>query len=159
MNPAQRILMAHLQAPEFLAGVAQGWWGHVVDERVTWPKVLLWVAAPERPGAPKRFHVRLDFEQYPAQPPTGNITDPATTELMAFAQRPKGCAGSRFAKVMRTDWEHGRAFYHPYDRVAASSHPNWATEIPRKRWTPSHTVSHWLSEFHALFHSEEYVGV
>lgn len=159
MDPAHRILMAHLQAPEFLAGAAQGWWGHVVDERVAWPNLLLWIAAPMRPGAPEHFHVRLDFDQYPTKPPTGNIADPATTELMPFAQRPKGRADSRFAKVMRTDWEDGRAFYHPFDRVASFSHPNWATDVPRKRWTSSHTVTHWLLEFHALFHSEEYVGV
>jgi hypothetical protein len=60
---------------------------------------------------------------------------------------------------MRTDWEGGRAFYHPYDRVAASSHPDWATTIPRKRWSPMHTVTHWVAEFHALFQSEDYVGV
>ncbi|THD11266.1 DUF7665 family protein [Metallibacterium scheffleri] len=159
MEPAQQILMSHLQAPEFTSGAAEGWWGHVVDKRVVWPQVLLWIAAPEQPNAPDRFYVRLDFAGYPNQPPTGNVVDPDTWEPTPLTKRPKGQANSRFAKVMRVDWEGGRAFYHPFDRHATSSHTDWATNNPRKRWTPAHTVTHWLAEFHALFQSEEYVGV
>lgn len=158
-DPAQRILMEHLQSPEFLAGAAEQWWGHAVDDSVAWAHVLLWIAAPARPNAPERFYVRLDFTKYPNQAPTGNVVDPATFEPMALAQRPKGPPNSRFAKVMRTDWEGGRAFYHPYDRFAASSHPDWTTTMPLKRWSPTHTVTHWVAEFHALFQSEDYVGV
>lgn len=159
MDPAKHILMAHLRAPEFLAGAAQGWWGWVEDAPVAWPVVVLWLAVPARPGAPDRWYVRLDFSGYSSQAPTGNVADPHTGELLAVDRRPKGRADSRFAKVMRTDWEGARAFYHPFDRHATASHANWATDLPRKRWTPSHTVTHWLAEFHALFHSEDYLGV
>ncbi len=159
MEPSQRILLAHLQAPEFHAGAAGGWWGYVADDRVPWPHVLLWIAAPERPGAPDRFHARLDVTGYPGEAPTGNLVEPVSWEPLDPARRPKGSAESRFARVMRTDWEGGRAFYHPFDRVAAKSHPDWPTTMPRKQWTATHTITRWLEEFHALFQSEEYVGV
>ncbi len=159
MEPAQRVLMSHLQAPEFLSGAAEGWWGHVADARVTWPQVLLWIATPARPGAPDRFFFRLDLTGYPGDAPTGTFVDRKAWEPLELAHRPKGLEGSRFAKVVRTDWESGRAFYHPFDRVAAKSHPDWATTMPRKQWTAAHTIARWLEEFHALFESEEYVGV
>lgn len=159
MAPDQRIVTEHLQTPEFRSGVADGIWGHIEVEQVPWPHVLLWIAAPARKDAPDRFHVRLDCTGYPTDAPTGNLVDPCSWGPLDAARRPKGRTGSRFARVMRTDWEGGRAFYHPFDRRAAKSHPDWPKAMPRKLWTPAHTLTSWLEEFYALFQSDDYLGV
>ena len=60
----------------------------------------------------------------------------------------------------RTDWENGRAFYHPYDRVAAQGHADWPAKYPHLVWNPAtHTLVDLLSELHALLHCPDYHGV
>jgi hypothetical protein len=79
--------------------------------------------------------------------------------MLALEKRPKGRPGSRFAKVFRTDWEGGRAFYHPYDRAAANSHADWPSTQPHLVWNANHTIVDYLAEFHALLNSGDYLGV
>lgn len=159
VDPAQRLMAADLQSPEFLAGAAEGLWGQVTDPAPAWPLVLFWIAVPPRPSAPERMHLLLNAAGYRATPPTGTFGDPETGQPLDLTRRPKGREHSRFARVFRTDWEGGRAFYHPYDRVAANSHGDWAANMPRKVWTPQHSIVDYLDEFHALFQSEDYLGV
>ena len=61
--------------------------------------------------------------------------------------------------IFRTDWENGRAFYHPFDRAAVKSHPNWPKEQPHLIWTPERAIVDFLDEFHRLLHSGDYIGV
>ena len=159
MELAEQILEFDLQSPEFVSGAAAGLWGRIRHDSAQWPKLLVWLAAPPRVHSPDRYHVLLDVTGYRVDAPTGTFVDQQTLAQLETAHRPKGAEGSRFAKVFRTDWEEGRAFYHPYDRFAASSHADWATKIPHKVWTPNHTIVDWLDEFHGLFQSGDYLGV
>ena len=121
--------------------------------------MVLWIRAASRQGAPDGYHVALDLDGYRAAAPTGTFWDPATGTMLDAANRPKGKPNSRFAKVFRTDWEGGRAFYHPYDRRAADSHGNWRTQQPHLVWTSDRTIVDYLEEFHSLLNSDDYVGV
>jgi hypothetical protein len=141
----------------------KGYWGlsgtDMQAEQPEWPLRILWVAAVPRVNAPVRFYLQLDFSDYRTVPPTGTFWDPATKSPLDHNKRPKGKKDSRLAKVFRTDWEGGRAFYHPYDRVAAKGHPNWATEQPSLIWDCSHTIVDYLEEMHSLLNSGDYLGL
>ena len=164
MNPPdQRLFEADLLSAEFRNGLVKGLWGsadaNAVPDGAAWPNVFFWMAATPRANAPDRFYVALDAAGYRAVPPTGTFWDRAAKATLEFGKWPKGRPNSRFAKVFRTDWENGRAFYHPYDRVALQSHPNWAQEQPHLVWTSSHTIVDYLEEFQALLTGGDYLGV
>lgn len=162
LPPDQRTLQADLADAPFLIGVEKGQWGLAElpphPGGLAWPHLLLWVAAGPRPNAPDRFHVRLDCQGYPTVPPTGTLWDPAENQQLPPAPRPKGTG--QVAMMFRTDWENGRAFYHPYDRVAAQGHGDWSQKYPHLVWNPAtHTLVDLLSEIHALLHTPDYHGV
>jgi hypothetical protein len=162
VRPDQRLFEADVASAAFRAGALKGYWGlagtDVLPEQPAWPLRILWIATAARPNAPDRNYVQLDLSDYRTVPPTGTFWDPATRALLEVAKRPKGRPGSRFAKIFRTDWEGGRAFYHPYDRVAAKGHPKWATEQPSLVWGNSHTIVDYLEEFHSLLNCGDYLG-
>ena len=155
-SPSQRLFEADLQSAEFCSGVLKEYWGVAAQD---WPQVILWIRAASRTGAPDRYYVALDLEGYRAAAPTGTFWDPATKAMLDAARRPKGKDDSRFAKVFRTDWKKGRVFYHPYDRVASGSHPDWRTQQPHLVWTSDRTIVDYLEEISSLLNSDDYVGV
>ena len=155
-SPSQRLFEADLRSAEFCSGVLKEYWGVAAQD---WPQVILWIRAARREGAPDRFHVALDLEGYRTAAPTGTFWDPSTETMLHAERRPKGKEGSRFAKVFRTDWKKGRAFYHPYDRVAAGSHGEWRAQQPHLVWTSDHTIVDYLEEIHFILNSDDYVGV
>jgi len=163
LQPDQRLFEADLLCPDFRSGAIKGRWGvaeaDVMPVGLTWPNVILWMKALSRPNSPDRFYVALDCAGYRAASPTGTFWDPIAKETLAFAKRPKGKPNSRFAKVFRTDWKNGEAFYHPYDRIAAKGHEKWAREQPHLVWDSNHTIVDYLEEFHALLQSGDYLGV
>ena len=163
LSPDQRLFEVDLQLPEFRDGVAKGLWGlaeaEALPDRAAWPNVHLWMAAASRGEAPNRYYVALNLSDYRTVPPTGTFWDPVKKATLEFAKRPKGRVGSRFAMVFRTDWENGRAFYHPYDRVAAQGHGDWAKDLRHLIWTSSHTIVDYLEEFQSLLMSPDYLGV
>jgi hypothetical protein len=118
--------------------------------------MVVWIAAAPRPDAPERFFVRLDCQNYPLDPPTGNFWDPSDNCPLPFASRPKG-GGKAFS--FRVDWEGGRAFYHPYDRVAAKSHPDWVQKHAHLVWDRNHTISDLLEQIYDILHCPDYTGV
>jgi len=162
-KPDQRLFEEDLASVEFRSGALKGWWGlppqELLSEDFRWPKRLLWIAAAPRQTSPDRFYIALDADGYRSVPPTGSFWDPVTRALLEVSKRPRGRAHSRFAKVFRTDWNSGTAFYHPYDRIAAKSHPDWAKERPHLAWTCEHTIVDYLEEFHALLNGGDYLGV
>ncbi len=155
-SPSQRLFEADLRSAEFRSGVLKGYWDVAAQN---WPQVVLWICAASRQGAPNGYHVAVDLDGYRAAAPTGTFWDPAIGATLDAAKRPKGKPNSRLAKVFRTDWEKGQAFYHPYDRRAADSHPNWRTQQPHLVWTSDRTIVDYLEEFHSLLNSDDYVGV
>lgn len=120
---------------------------------------ILWVQTAPRAEAPDRFYLQLDLEGYRTVSPTGTFWDPSTEASLAHDKRPKGKIDSRCAKVFRTDWEGGRAFYHPYDRLAAAGHQQWTTEQPSLIWDCAHTIVDYLEEIHSLLNSGDYLGL
>lgn len=159
LRPDQRQLEADLQSAAFRNGVLKACWGVESPAGLSWPKVTLWIGAAARSGAPDRFHLMLDFDGYRGVPPTGTFWDPSTGAMLAENRRPRGKPDSRFSKVFRTDWEGGRAFYHPYDRIAAQSHPDWASAQPHLVWHRNCTIVDCLEEYHTLLRSEDYLGI
>lgn len=163
--PDQRLFEADLSSADFRSGVLKGWWGEgeaqVRPDTLAWPSVILWIDAAERQGAPDRYHLALNCAGYRTASPTGAFWDPTAKTILDKQKWPKGKPNSRFAKVFRTDtWQHaGRAFYHPYDRVAISDHRQWHREQPHLVWDDKHTIVDYLEEFRALLQSGEYLGV
>lgn len=162
-KPDQRLFAADLDSAEFRVGALKGYWGlagtEVLPEPPEWPVRILRVQSAAREGAPDRFFLRLDLEGYRTASPTGTFWDLNTGAALIAEKRPKGKKDSRCAKVFRTDWEGGGAFYHPYDRVAATGHPQWITEQPSLIWGSNHTIVDYLEEIHSLLNSGDYLGI
>ena len=162
-KPDQRLFEADLASAEYRAGVLKEYWGlagtDVLAEQPAWPARVLWIAAAPRTNAPDRYYVQLDLSDYRTVPPTGTFWDPILKSTLEFAKRPKGRPDSRCAKVFRTDWESGRALYHPYDRVAATGHTDWPKEQPSLIWDSDHTIVDYLDEIHSLLNSGDYIGL
>lgn len=162
-TPDQRLFEDDLLSAEFRAAVLEGSWDlagtDVLPEALTWPRRVFWITAAARTNAPDRFYVHLDLAGYRSVAPTGTFWDPGTKAALDFAKRPKGKPESRCARVFRTDWQNGSAFYHPYDRVAAQGHPGWAVEQPHCLWTSNHTIVDYLEEFHSLLNGGDYIGL
>jgi hypothetical protein len=163
-QPDKRLFEADLASAEFRNGMVNGWWGVPDDGTLpagvlVWPRIVLWIAAAPRNDAPERYYLSLDLAGYRSAAPTGTFCDPATGSMLEAAKRPKGRAETRFARVFRTDWKGGRAFYHPYDRVAANGHKDWSLTQPHLVWTANHTIVDYLAEFHALLNSGDYLGI
>lgn len=162
-RPDQRLFDADVAGAEFRIGLMNGWWGLADGEslpaELKWPHALLWIAAPSRENAPSRYHLRLDLAGYRAASPTGAFWDVENQVRLPLEKWPKGKVGTRFAKVFRTDWENGVAFYHPYDRFAAGSHGEWPKAQPHLVWTGNHTIVDYLAEFHTLLQCGDYLGV
>jgi hypothetical protein len=161
-QPDQRLFEEDLSSAEFRVGAAKGLWGvpspEMLPDDLPWPKRILWIAASARADAPDRFYVSMDVAGYRSVPPTGTFWDTATKSALDLAMRPKGKPDSRFAKVFRADWNNA-AFYHPYDRVAAKDHPDWAKQQPHIVWTNNHTIVDYLEEFYSLLNCGDYLGV
>jgi hypothetical protein len=156
-RPDERALRDDLHGAVFRLGVVDGLWGvgQAIDE--TWPNALVWVAASARDGAPDRYYFRLECSNYPNEPPTGSFWNPDAQAPLELTKRPKG--HGRVGKVFRTDWEGGRALYHPFDRLASRSHGDWAKKYPHLVWNRNRTIVDLLSELHGLLNCAEYTGV
>jgi len=161
--PDKRQFYADCESAAFRAGVLRGQWDFAeaacVPEADSWPKAYFWLKAMPREQSPDRYYVIVDGEGYRTVSPTATFWDPDAKAALADGARPTFRPGSRAAKIFRTDWEQGRAFYHPYDRVAASGHPNWRTEIPSVIWTEDHTIVDFLAAFQPLLQGGDYLGV
>ncbi len=163
LNPqpaARQALEEDLAGAEFRVGLVEGRWG-LPDADLEpilppWPAVVLWVAAAARETAPDRFYVRLDCTGYPTAAPTGTFWDPSSGETLSHEKRPKG--RDRVARVFRTDWNGGNAFYHPYDRATAD-HAAWPRDYPALIWSRDHTIVDFLTVIHGLLNCSEYTGV
>jgi hypothetical protein len=165
--PDQALFEEDIASVGFRDGARKGKWGlpppDLLAEAFTWPKRLIWIGAAPRPNGPERFYISMNAAGYRSAPPTGTFWDPTTKSSLANPKRPKGTPGSRVERVFRIDWNNGTAFYHPYDRVAADSHkPQWATgatDDPRRRWSPEHTIVDYVEEFFGLLNCGDYIGV
>ncbi len=161
-SPEQRLFESDLEDAGYKCGVLKRRWEvaspPAVPTNLAWPNVAFWLTAAERPNSPGRYLVMTDLTGYRAAAPTGTFWSAETHKQLEPSLRPKGKVDSRFALVFRTDWENGRAFYHPFDRVAASSHGDWAAAMPQLVWSDRRTIVDFLEEFQSLLMSEDYLG-
>lgn len=162
-TPDQRAFEADIEGADFQIGASKGMWGlaeaNQLPDDLVWPKIVLWVASAEREHAPPRFYLLLDLDNYRAVAPTGAFWDLDAKVALPTTMWPKGKPGSRTAKVFRTDWDNAVALYHPYDRRASGSHPNWKHEQPHLVWNSMHTIADYLTEIHGLLNSRNYIGI
>ena len=154
MSPDERVFRAHLTSARFREGVERGRW-RVVGE-VTWPVVLVAIAAAPRVNAPCEYVLRIDLSGYPETAPTAMPWNLATGGALKEEERPKG---TQVSHVFRTDWESGRALYAPFDRVALSAHPNWRTTHPRRAWDSSKDLAWLLQVLHEMLNNDDYTGI
>lgn len=155
-SPSQCLFETDIQSAEFRNGVHKKYWDVVSQD---WPRVILWIRAAPRNGAPDRYHIVVDLDNYRTSAPTGTFWDPETEATLDTSKRPKGRNKGRVATVFRTDWKKGLAFYHPYDRMAADSHPGWQADQPHLAWTPDHTIVDYLEVIRSLLNSDDYIGI
>jgi hypothetical protein len=162
-SPSQRLFEDDVQSVPFRSGVFKGLWGmddlEYLPVQRSCPVRTFWLSAVPHPNSPSRFYIQLDLTGYRSAAPTGTFWDPATKAILEFSKRPKGRPDSRVARVFRTDWNAGTAFYHPYDRVVATGHPDWLTQDPHRVWNSNLTIVDYLTEFHSLLNNGDYIGV
>ena len=166
LPPDELLFETDIQSAAFRVGDAEGRWGLELSPGIAWPHAVFWVAAPERPGSPRRFRLRLDLSGYPSQGPTGRFWNTQTGGPLAPSDYPKGRGDT--AKVFRTDWppandatgdEPGCALYHPLDRRALRDHPHWKTDYPYQQWHAQRTVIDYLEMVYGLLNSPAYTGI
>lgn len=151
--PDLRAFRADANAPSFRAGVVRNDWS---INRVSWPIVLITIAAAPRENGPDGFTLRCDFTNYPADAPTASPWDVTRDTALTESQRPKG---EDVGMVFRSNWEEGRALYAGYDRIALVGHPNWVTEHPNAIWTSDRDLTWWVSRIWDLLNSDDYEGI
>ena len=152
--PDERALRHHLAGPRFQEGVRRGRWRLVGD--VSWPMVLVAVAASPRDNAPSEYVLRFDLTGYPETAPTATPWNLSIENVAAQDQRPKG---SLVGHVFRSDWEEGKALYAPFDRVALNYHPEWPKQYPHQAWTAARDLAWVLQILHEMLNNDDYTGV
>jgi hypothetical protein len=141
----ERVLRAHLERAEFLAGVRERRWRLISLE---WPTAMIAVAAAARRGAPREFFFRFDLTGYPRQGPNAFPWDVETDANLAADKRPKG---ERVGLAFRADWQ---GMYLPVDRSAISGH-NWRSW----RWDDTKEITFYLRLLYELLNDDDYTGI
>lgn len=150
MAPDQAIWERDIAATPFVEGVARNRWALVSRD---WPFALFNIIA--RDG--RAFHLRLNFDGYPAASPTGGLWDPTTGAPPNQVQWPIGDAV--FASVFNPSWQNGLALYLPLDRVSLNGHHDWPTQYPHLMWQPERGLVQYLGEVHRLLNARGYHGL
>ena len=152
--PDQRVFFDHVAGPQFIDGLLRGRWR--IEGDIDWPYVLVAVSAAPMENGPPEFFLRFDLTGYPAVAPTATPWNPVTGDVLEPSLRPKG---HRVGHVFRTNWEHGKALYAPFDRVALGSHPDWRVRYPRHAWDATKDLAWVLQCLHELLNDADYAGV
>jgi hypothetical protein len=162
VTAAQRLLEADLDRPEFRIGLDKGQWALTEEiSEASWPFVYTCITAAPRSKGPVRWIVRWDVTGYNAQRATGAFWDLEKKNYLDASAWPKGLDGSVPAGVFKVaGWAApGKGFYHPYDRLAWAGHEaQWTTAHPQFLWTPTSTLTDFITLVHRLLNSEAYLG-
>ena len=152
-SPDELAVGAALDSGAFQSGVDDGRWRLVEFE---WPIGVFAVSATRRDNSPTEFGLRIDLSGYPQQAPTAEPWSIDRRERLTAAERPKG---ERAAEVFRSDWEHGRALYAPWDRVGLAAHSDWASQHRAYAWHPGRDLAFFLRRVYDLLNDDDYLGV
>jgi len=152
--PDECALTADLDSGAFQLGVHNGRWRPQV---ISWPHVIIEVAAAPRARSPDWVALRFDCTGYPQDPPTAQPWDIAMNAPLAFARWPGG--KSRIPAVFRPEWKNGTCLYVPCDRESITGHDNWRQEHPDLIWQPTRGLVQYLAAIHELLNSDDYTGL
>lgn len=138
VSPSEVQLCADLAGEAFLAGVRSGRWRNLV---LAWPLLYVEIAV----GDFDFMTMRLQVDGYPLRAPQGQPWDPDLAAPLAHTRWPRGGNAER---VFRSDWSLGNqdAPYLACDRIALSTHANWATDHPERSWNASRSIGFYLAE-------------
>jgi hypothetical protein len=153
-SPDRHALEAHLAAPDFRCGEAEGRWHRV---RLLWPHLLVAVEAAERPGAPPEYAFRFLCDGYPAVPVSAQPWDLQADAPLPHGRWPGGVGV--VPSVFRPYWMSGTCLYIPFDRHSITGHDNWRHEHPSRLWRPDVGLVGYLEALHDLLGSRDYTGV
>jgi hypothetical protein len=145
-RPDQVTLRHSMESPDFMRGVALKYWKHIDTE---WPYAHFAVIAADG----KEFILRCECSNFPDTPAV-ELWDLEKQTSLEQAKRPRGVGD--VAIVFRSDWENGRHLYHPHDRVAANSHPDWSIKYSRFAWRREKGIAQLLIAIHNLLNGDEY---
>ncbi|MGE3795253.1 MAG: hypothetical protein AB7I38_15170 [Dehalococcoidia bacterium] len=149
---AERLFREDLAGGAFAAGEDRGMWRL---DLIAWPRAVIEVAAPPRPGGPEWFALRFELSAYPGAP-SAQPWDPVADDALPSARWPDG--NERLRLAFRPDWRLD-ALYIPLDRLALESHPNWSTEYPASIWDPHGGIVQYLRFVYDLLNGAGYSGV
>lgn len=152
MKPDERTLRDDLEAVPFQSQIGLRWG----EPKIDWPYVYIWLKARATPSGIEGYWLRIDCTGYPQRAPTATFWDMENNAQLENKKRPWG--KEEVALAFRTDWENGKAFYLPCDRVALESHGDWPQKHPGRIWKSEKGVIFYLDEISRLLDSEDYTG-
>ena len=152
--PDERVLREHLNGARFQDGFDRGRWK--IMSEIDWPIVVVAITAAPRKDAPTEYFLRFDLTGYPESAPTATPWNPSTGAVLESALRPKG---EKVGAVFTNQWEHGKALYAPFDRVALGAHPEWRTKFPYSAWNSERDLAWLLQIVHEMLNNHDYKGV
>jgi hypothetical protein len=147
---AVRRICADLEAGPVQVGVARGQWQIGEFE---YPVLMVRIAASPMTYARGWVDLRVDITSYPDQAPTICPWDVSVIAPLAADNRPNG---GRASMVFRSDWESGRALYHPCDRVAIAGHGDWPREHGDDMWDPDAGIAKVLRLLHTILNEADH---
>lgn len=160
MRPDLLLFNRHVSDAAFQTGVDKGMWGIVGDDptRLTWPVVIIWVAAAPKTGCPDKYYFHFDLNGYPAAAPTAYPWDLTTGAALTEVNWPKGSV--LVSRTFRTDWRpNGQyALYAPCDRLSMNGHLQWQQEHPHLWWQPTFDIMVYLHYLYSLLNSVDYAA-
>jgi len=154
MGADSELFWAHVELPEFQAGLDNGYWCLLQEKNsVEWPFVLIWVKAATKANCPDRYVFRFDLASYPQQAPTACPWDMDKNAPLAPNQWPRG--PHHVSKVFKPGWR-TTALYAPCDREPMKDHGQWRQTHRGLWWESTFTIVVYLRFIHRLLTSEDY---
>jgi hypothetical protein len=153
--PDEKAFRAHTSAGRFPAGVDAGQWRLI---SIGWPLATIAVSAAPRAGAPDEYFFQFELGGYPNVGATARVWSPVENRLATEPERPK-VNFPGLPSPFRSDWMNGSALYLACDRIAASSHPDWAVAHAGDLWEPKEGINKYLIRVYEILHGDAYTGL
>lgn len=142
LDPAEARVLADLDDPGVIAGVAAGRWRfHHFD----FPRLDFVIAATEPDGTSSEYAFRADLTSFPGTNPMVRIWDLERGGPLAPHERPKG--NERVAKTFQS-WGDDTV-YRPWDRMTGP-HNNNAVNLPHLAWRPDRHLLFVFEDIHGI---------
>lgn len=161
MTSDHKRFLEHLNSPEYIAGVVQGFWGRVGEEEKgpSWPFSLFWISVPPRGQRQvTRYFIHTELSNYNVDAPGGMFWNVQTNARLSNELWPK--VTGPFSQGFRTDYNPGsHELYAPWDRGGLRAHPEWATANSAVSWkSGKSTIANYLSTMYDVLNGDHYHG-